>query len=278
MSHALTETPTKGSTVTVPDDGDGATGASVEAPFQALANRVKWAENALDTSGGNHAIKDLNALAALTSVSTPANNDIRLVSGYGLYRFVSGDTTTPFSPWVVTHASGRWFHALYSALSDATVGATIATLTAGKLPLDRHTNGIYSLGETEWTGTWGNVADSKTSASYADTTLTHTISALEVGDQVLLHGELIVSASALSVDTRCRLKTIEDFGGTPVAVTYPSTEWIMEDTTKRQIAFRKLITVGTAGTFQALVQLQGNGADAGRVHYPSRLSSFVVRP
>lgn len=278
MSHALTETPTKGSTVTVPDDGDGATGASVEAPFQALANRVKWAENAIDTSGGNHAIKDLNALAGLTGVSSPANNDVRLVSGYGLYRFVSGDTTTPFSPWVVTHASGRWFHALYSAIADNDSAATLAGLVSGKLPLARHTNGTYSVGETAFTGTWGAVAVTEANAAYQPSTLTHTIAALEVGDQVEIVAEMVVSASTSGVDTRARLKTIEDFGGTAFTLSHSSTEWIMESDTKRQVAFRKLVTVSVAGTFQAMIELRGNGADLARVHYPSKISSRVVRP
>lgn len=44
MPHNLTETPTRGSPVSVPDPGDARTAASVDGPFQTLANRVAYLE------------------------------------------------------------------------------------------------------------------------------------------------------------------------------------------------------------------------------------------
>lgn len=42
MAHNLTETSTFDADVEVPDSGDARTAASVETPFQALANRTRW--------------------------------------------------------------------------------------------------------------------------------------------------------------------------------------------------------------------------------------------
>jgi hypothetical protein len=48
MSKVLTETSTFPSTVTVPEDGDSRNAASVETPFQALANRTRKLNDRLD--------------------------------------------------------------------------------------------------------------------------------------------------------------------------------------------------------------------------------------
>lgn len=284
MSHALTETPTKGSTVTVPDDGDGATGASVETPFQALADRVAWCEDALDTTGGNHPIKSVNSLAALTGLGGLASGDVRIVAGYGLYRFTAGDVTAAFSPWVVTHASGRWFHATYSSIADSDVGATLATLTAGKLPIARHTNGIVRTAETTYASTWGSVIPGSTSttASWVDSTVDHIESSLQVGDIVEITVVGWTNASAVApAYSWVRLSVIDDTAGSttgPTTTNYDDDQVRIDGSTATQFHLRIRHVVTAAGQLQAILQLQANGADAARLLYPTRINTVVIRP
>jgi len=284
MSHALTETPTKGSTVTVPDDGDGATGASVETPFQALTDRVAWCEDAIDTSGGKHPLKTVNALAALTGIAGPSNGDQRIVTGYGLYQFVAGDTTTAFSPWVVTHASGRWFHATYSSIADSGVGALLATLSGGKLPIARHTNGIVRTNETAYTGTWGSViaGASTTGAAWFPTSVDHVESSLQVGDIVEITAYLYCNASG-PAPAYCwaRLSVVDDSAGSttgPTTTDYDDDQARMDGTeaTQRVIHVRHVVTA--AGQLVATAEIQANGADAARLLYPSKITAVVIRP
>jgi hypothetical protein len=49
MAHNLTETSTYDTNVTVPDGGDARVAASVETPFQAVANRTKYLKTAVDS-------------------------------------------------------------------------------------------------------------------------------------------------------------------------------------------------------------------------------------
>ncbi|MBK7823340.1 MAG: hypothetical protein IPJ61_20350 [Tessaracoccus sp.] len=284
MAHNLTETPTKGTPVNVADDTEVYTNAAIEAMAQPIADRLAWCEDALDTTGGNHPIKSVNALAALTGLAGLASGDVRIVAGYGLYRFTAGDTTTAFSPWVVTHASGRWFHATYSSIADSDVGATLATLTAGKLPVARHTNGIVRTNETTYTGTWGAViaGSTSTAASWVDSTVDHIESSLQVGDIVEITVVGWTNASAVApAYSWVRLKAIDDTAGSttgPTTTNYDDDQIRIDGSTATQFHLRIRHVVTAAGQFQAILQLQANGADAARLLYPTRINAVVIRP
>lgn len=140
-------------------------------------------------------------------------------------------------------------------------------------------NGNRATTETEYTGTWGSVAASASSASYAASSIVHNVTGLEVGDIVEVEAILYVSASSSSVDTRARLATIDGYGGgSATTTTHAATEVVIDDTPKVQRVLKKIVTVAVAGTFQAVVQLQGNGTASARVHYPSKICARVVRP
>ena len=276
MSHVLTETPTKGSSVTVSDDTEVYNNAAIEAMAQPLTDRVAWCEDALDTTGGNHPIKSVNALAALTGLAGLASGDVRIVAGYGLYRFTAGDTTTAFSPWVVTHASGRWFHATYSSIADSDVGATLATLTAGKLPVARHTNGIVRTNETAYTGTWGSViaGASTTGAAWFPSSVDHVESSLQVGDIVEITALLHVNASGPApAYVWARLSVVDDSAGSttgPTTTDYDDDQIRVYGTeeVQRVIKVRHVVTA----------EIQANGADAARLLYPSKITTVIIRP
>lgn len=284
MSHVLTETPTKGSAVTVSDDTEVYDNAAIEAMAQPIANRIAWCEDALDTTGGNHPIKSVNALAALTGLSSLATGDVRIVAGYGLYRFVAGDTTVAFSPWVVTHASGRWFHVSYSSIADNTVGATLATLTSGKLPVARHTNGIVRTSETTYAGTWGSViaGTSTTGAAWFSTSADHIESSLQVGDIVEITVVGWTNASAVApAYSWVRLSVVDDSAGSttgPTTTDYNDDQVRIDGSTATQFHLRIRHVVTAAGQFIATLQTQANGADAARLLYPTRINTVVIRP
>jgi len=284
MSHTLTETPTKGTAVVVPDDGDGATGAAFAGPYQALTNRVAFCEAAVDSLGGNHPIKVVAAPASLTAIASPANGDTRIVPGNGVYRFVSGSTATAFSPWIITHASGRWIHVDYDNLADSATGDLFALLVSGKLPLARHTNGIVRTSETAYSGTWGNViaGASFTTAAWTNSSVDHLESSLVVGDIVEIQATVHMSASSIvPAYAWARLRVIDDapgaFGG-PTTTDYTTTEVRVDGSTAQQRILRVRHVATKAGQLQAIVQLQANGADAARLLYPSRINATVVRP
>jgi len=106
MSHSVTETDTFDSPVTVPDEDDTASAASVEDPFQALANRTKF----------------LNTKAAYTlSGSALANGDpvtfadLGLAGGAG---FVLSDSDTK-----IQVPSTGWYKVTISNIPDAAYSA-----------------------------------------------------------------------------------------------------------------------------------------------------------
>lgn len=61
MASAIVEVDTFTATITVPDDGDTASAASVVLPVQGLSNRTNWLENRLLAAGGTTRILDPNA-------------------------------------------------------------------------------------------------------------------------------------------------------------------------------------------------------------------------
>lgn len=93
MAHALTETTTFTSSVTVPDDGDTENAASVEVPFQALANRTKNLDTRLGERGISSTLNDgTDARVALFDIEKTAFDDSH---GGNLYKLISQWKTSP---------------------------------------------------------------------------------------------------------------------------------------------------------------------------------------
>ncbi len=278
MAHVLEEVPTKGELCVVPDNGDMFFSQPILAMMQPVTNRVAWCERAIDTTGGNHPIKVEAALADLTAVAAPATGDVRLVTGYGLFRFTAGDTTTPFSPWVVTHASGRWIHVTYSSIADNTGGALLATLVNGKLPLARHSNALLRTTRTDYHGVVGTVIASTSDASYIGVAVSHLDLALAASDEVLIEAAAWVSAGSLFGTAYACLRTSQDWDGTPTAADDASTEVQIVGDVPRLFVFRKRLVITDAGNCKVQLALHGDGTSTARLHRPSYVSTTVIRP
>lgn len=107
MSHALTPSPVYTGSVTVPDSGDPRTAASVETPFQTLADwsvfavngvasRLQWAEELSVDPGGSNSSFSINVGAIQTAVLTRVDGSYRALSAVaatiGASKLESGST------------------------------------------------------------------------------------------------------------------------------------------------------------------------------------------
>lgn len=90
---------------TIPDDSDPPTAAAMNPGFEALGDRTAWLKKRVD------ALVPLANLAALTAITTPDNDMLRLVERYGWYSFDASATDTAHSPWILAAndaTPGRW--------------------------------------------------------------------------------------------------------------------------------------------------------------------------
>lgn len=117
MPKNLTEVDEYTADVAVPVGSDARTAASVETPFQALANRTRWLANGIERI---REVPDTTALLALTGV-TPGQ--WCYVIGLGLYRFQTGPTLLPdLSPMVFPSpgqgTNGAWVHVMVGVVGE----------------------------------------------------------------------------------------------------------------------------------------------------------------
>lgn len=156
MSHVLTEASTYAANVTVPDDGDDLLAASVEAPFQVVADRTKYLKAHVDLleaanhygrytvsgSPGSGANFTLTAVAA--NGLTLASNEVTIVTA-GLYivtltlDITRNDATNPIPAVVSVYADAVKMLQPNSTRFSATVtdilplnGTFVAQLSAGQ--------------------------------------------------------------------------------------------------------------------------------------------------
>lgn len=121
--------------ITIPDDGDPRTAASVNVAFEGLADRTVWAKRQSVTR-----VADVAALKALT----PTNGDLATILKVGLFQYVDPSGFSEDLPWVVepTSGTGVWFHVLYSVRDIANGLAGLDG--GGKVPLVHSHNAIIT--------------------------------------------------------------------------------------------------------------------------------------
>ena len=139
MSKTLVETATKGSAVIVPEDGgDLRQAITVETPFQALANRMKYAENHVDL------LEAAGLPARLASdhfaYSTPKSRTVYVpltafapetpgdwsYSGLGWLSLVnSGVLTCDLTPYIPAGATLTKITAIYKSGASATIANSV---------------------------------------------------------------------------------------------------------------------------------------------------------
>lgn len=108
MPDTYTPAATWHSTITVPVGDDPRTASSVTNPLKDVADNAKLLKDTLDA--GIKKFFEVEAIADLTAVATPANGDVALVSDViALYRFVASDAGTPDNQWIVEGDGGNWY-------------------------------------------------------------------------------------------------------------------------------------------------------------------------
>ena len=131
MPHPIVEVNSYDASITVPDDGDPRTAASVGTAFQSLANRTKYLQQ-LGEALGIKRLRMVTSYGALAAIAPTdrADGDIVLVTSaglpFGIYMFVAADSTTPatLSPQSLlivapSTGGGRWWHAPLSTFMTA---------------------------------------------------------------------------------------------------------------------------------------------------------------
>lgn len=128
MAHNLTEVDVFTSAVTVPDGGDSRTAASVEVPFQALANRTLNVKNKIDNIGATSGLTVTHSSGIKTTAGPiTAAGDIRAVAD-----FEYCDATGAFA-----RKSKIVMVPLVSSTSDWTLfNGNLWSLKAGPYPVD----------------------------------------------------------------------------------------------------------------------------------------------
>lgn len=118
MGHTIVEDPSSyAPTLTMPDNGELADAAVLEALLAKIASRAGWLK-ALATVTGVPKIANVSSVTNLKAidVSTVSNGDVRIVEGSGLYQYDSGSSATEALPWIAqpNAGAGRWVHILAS--------------------------------------------------------------------------------------------------------------------------------------------------------------------
>src|SRR5579859_2469917 len=97
--------------VSVPKDGELATGAAFEGPYQQLANRTAYLRRKIEEIGVDR-IERAGGILNLPAVTGMKALDLRLVEDYGLYWYDPTSVAGEQIPWIVRPATGigRWRH------------------------------------------------------------------------------------------------------------------------------------------------------------------------
>lgn len=135
-------------TVTLPDDGDARSAASVNVPLEGLADNAAYLKNEMEVVGVQ-ALRNGTQLAmvALTGMATGAVFDI---PGQGLYTFVLGSIAANDSLLVIpsTDATGKWIHQLAFGANSNTgfVVCGAGTAPSGRILSSLVPNRLVALG------------------------------------------------------------------------------------------------------------------------------------
>ena len=106
--------------VSVPKDGELATGAAFETPYQQLANRTAYLRQKVEVIGVDR-IHRAGSFAGLKAVSGMAPLDLRVVDDFGIYWYDPSSTLGEALPHLVRPSvgSGLWRHLEYGYRSVA---------------------------------------------------------------------------------------------------------------------------------------------------------------
>lgn len=228
MPSIVTEDGSFPETIEVPDDGEGATSASLEDTFvQDLANRTRHSNTVTEVSGVRR-IRMVVDRAALKAVTGMATGDVRHVDGLGLYFFDLSLAIAEASPWVLAPnvGSGRWVHQMAGFVADFT-GGGVATYnsTTGKVinPVPNRIVASYLQKRTPAVEDADEQITSTTSLTFVDAPVqvgvTSGADEVQAGDKIVISASVRVFCNATAF---VRLRVADLDGGIVVAT--PLTE------------------------------------------------------
>jgi hypothetical protein len=262
------------SPVAVPTGGEARTAASVQTPFQALANRTYYLQQLAEVLGVPRlkAVADVPSLKALTLTGI-TDGDLRYVPSSGIYRYTAASAAAESLPFIASpnSGSGRWIHIL-NDIAGANSG--LATLTAAGRAAQMPANAIVA------TGYVGALSSRVTSSStYGDIAgASISLPGLLVGDIVRVDGVVQLYSAAMA-NSYARVLVSEN-GGAYTAVTesvvYGGQAANLVAVTIAPICCDR--TVGTSGTYT--IQVQSKAADGSTASSAQIMSlrATVVRP
>jgi hypothetical protein len=229
MPHILTETATYDAVVTVPDDSDPRTAASVITALQALANRSKWAHDKL--VAGDVQVHRYASLSAMAGVQ-PADGTVAVIAGSNasenVYIFDASSSAAALSIYVVVPTgaptTGRWILASVPILFNAGHDGASARLytppaNGNVLPSDADPGRVFITAPTfaamSGSASWNLVTDGG-SHPWVTPTL------------ALLNGDIIEVTADFSVDkdTSAVIKACIGVNGAPATDTLKQSELV----------------------------------------------------
>jgi hypothetical protein len=272
MPTNLTDSATFTSPVAVPAGSDSRTAASVQTPFQSLANRTYYLQQVCEVLGVPRikAVADLTALKAL-SLSGISDGDLRVAGYSGVFRYTAGASMSEQLPMIATPnvGSGRWISVVYNmagaanGLASLDANARLAQLA----PLGRVYEGGYALSS----GTVG----SNSTTSYTDvaamTISIGTAVALDVL-RINIHGRIDASGTTGTIRV-----VVTENGGSVIPV--PGMTRAVAPGTDILVSMTGRNVVASGGPLVLKVQLLSSvGATPVYLQAPSAISYELVRP
>ena len=234
--------------VSVPIDGELATGPAFETPYQQLTNRTAYLQAKVDKVGIKRIARAANftILRALTDMEAL---DLRWVDEFGLYWYEPGGTGKEEIPWRIKPFSGVgfWRHMQYGLRTKI----DNATLFDGAPPLTTPSTVFIDVPG-----------------------LAVTLADAEVGDivRISFHGAMGMGGAPASF----RLAVVEGAGA---AVPLPEASETMITSGPQPRSWHVIKRVGTAGNVTASLQFKSSGGGSMAIVFsPASLVAEIVRP
>lgn len=274
MPSTLTEAASFVSTVTVPNDGEGVTAASVRDAVSPVANRTQSLKADIHTTGVPRlrSVADLTALAALAGMSDGA---VYVVPGVGVYLYNAGSSAASSSPWVIVPGGGvgRWFHELASIR-----GVNLATVSGGYV-LEPVPNRIVSVTSTQSGST--AILYSPTNATFVYYGV-HDVPDTMVGDIITVTASFHLQSGGTSATVANAILAVTDdaMSGTPTQTVHDETRRRVTGPTLTPITMtmRHVVTDGAPGTSRVQVGLASDGTYSAILRGEWSVVATLVRP
>lgn len=285
MPRPIVESDNFASEILVPTGGDPRTAGSVEAPFQALANRTLNLKNTVDALGGREGVTKFREVANLDELKAIGradrkNGDLVLVPTYGIYRYSDAYPRTDFAFWRVNSnepsadnpSYGQWRHTLQSAIAGE-FGILIGG-PDGRILGQTSTNGIVHLGNDYKNVTPDELYDSsKWHDSSVVANLPNTVAANDIIDAR-------ITWTVLTPDAGSWVLSLKTFAtGNPIYTDFDETNRSVLTVGKQVLSGRVTVPhLANVTARQVVLRVTGSAGINVKVAGQTWLSTTVYRP